>query len=95
MSTERIYVVIKQALLTLPEAERQLREIALSVLLDAGITSPDIESYASPRAVTDEDEEVIRSVRVTMRFSGGSGEDGSLGRLEEAMGHHLIEAQPV
>jgi len=72
MSTKWIYVGIEEALLTLPEAERRVREVALSAMRDAGITAPDIEASASPRVVIDEDEEVVRSVRVTLRFPGGS-----------------------
>jgi len=46
MSTKWIYVGIEEALLTLPEAERRVRKVALSAMRDAGIATPDAEAHA-------------------------------------------------
>jgi len=78
VTSRRIYVDIGDVLLMLPDAERQVREIAFSAMWDAGITAPEIEARASPRQVTDEDEETIRTVMVMMRFPDYSQESGAM-----------------
>jgi hypothetical protein len=40
----------------------------MAVLRDAGITAPDVETHAAPGAVVDQNDELVREVRVTVRM---------------------------
>ena|SRR2546425_13178168 len=68
MSSEplRIYVPIDEDAI-LPDAEERVREETFAAMRDAGITTPDVETHASPRVVIDEDEEALSQVRITLR----------------------------
>lgn len=69
MSSEplRIYVPIDDDAM-LSEAEQRVREETFAAIRDAGITMPDIEIHATPRAVIDQDEEASSGVRITLRM---------------------------
>lgn len=73
MEIRRIYVKIGEHLASLDDSQRQIREIAFSVMRDAGIAMPDIRTTASARCADDEEDEfeAPRQATLTMRFVSG------------------------